>query len=271
MLGARTHPSVSSAVLLVAAALIVAAHALAEPRAGGVDWLRREVTCSGVGAPRLREEVENVAVTRAGTERAARADARRACLEALRGVVIRRGETVGARLDRDPGAASAIERLVRSAPPRAPPRFFADGGVEVDLAVPLDGPVSRLLLAGEAAPGAVSSPVPDGATGLVVDASDLAVTPALGPRLLDEAGAEIYGPSMLTVEARASGGAGYAATVAAARSARAARTGAAPRLVKAIRADGPDLVLSERDAAEVRARPYLAAGKVAVVAPLAAR
>ena len=271
---------------LVVGALAASLALPAAPRAGTVDWLRREVACSGAGAPRLREEVENVTVTRGGTERAARAGARRACREVLWALLVERGETVAARVARDPATAAAVERVVRRTPPRAPPRFFADGGVEVDLVLPLDGPLSELLLGGGGGPRAASGagaagavtppgapaeasspaevPAADAATGLLVDATGLAVAPALGPRLLDEAGAEVYSPAVLAPAARAAGGAAYATSVAAARAGQAARLGPAPRVVKAVRAEGPDLVLADRDARDVRGRAFLAAGRVVI-------
>jgi hypothetical protein len=111
------------------------------------------IRCDGRAAPRLHEETANVSVTRLRTERAAREDAVRACLAAIRGLRIG-GGTVGERLARDPQLSREVERVVRSTRPDAP-RLFADGGVALRLAVRLDGELSRLLAGADTWPSAV--------------------------------------------------------------------------------------------------------------------
>ena len=125
-------------------------------------------------------------------------------------------------------------------------RYFSDGGVELDVEVPLDAVGDAVL------PKAAAAPAPAGPTSLVVDATGLKVAPALAPRLLDETGKELYGPSALGESARKAGGvAAYARSLDAARRDLAARLGDRPLVVKAIRAQGTDLVLSAADAAPV--------------------
>ncbi len=102
------------------------------------------VRCEGKAAPRLHEETANVTVTRVRTERAAREDAVRACLAAVRALPLAEG-TVGDRIARDPQLAREVEKIVRAVRPDAP-RLFSDGGVALRLAVPLDGALSRLLV-----------------------------------------------------------------------------------------------------------------------------
>ena len=91
------------------------------------------------------------------------------------------------------------------------PRYFSDGGVEMDVEVPLDGALSDALLPGE--PEARSRPSRAGrepaapGTSLVVDARGQKVVPALAPRILDEAGKELYGPASLGEAGRKAGGA----------------------------------------------------------------
>ncbi len=232
-------------------------------RPGSVDWERGVVRCAGLGAPRLAEEVESVAVTRAGTERAARRAARLACLEVLRGISITGSETVAARLERYPAAARRVEDELRRSRPGVP-RFFADGGAEVDLEVTLDGTLGDLL-AGEA-------PVPDPVhregvtdTGILVDATGLRALPALAPRLLDEHGGEVYGLAVVRPAARRRGLAVYEDDPARAATAHLDRLGPSPRLVRAIRAEGVDLVISDDDAAAVRGQPCLAEGRVVIL------
>ena len=251
----------------LASSVLVPALALAQP--GGVDWERRVVSCGGIGPPSLREGSGVVSVTRAGTERAARRDALRNCMALLRGVLIENGMTVAQALARDDALTSSLEDALKRFRSSGELRLFSDGGVELLMEVPLDGDVSALLL-----PVAVSSrrAVGEGAarghgvTGVVVDASGLAVAYALAPRILDEAGGEVYGPSLLDVRARRGGTTAYAIDVPSARRAFAVRLGAAPRVVKAIRVEGADVVISSADAGEIRGSACLTEGRVVIVA-----
>jgi hypothetical protein len=256
------------ALFILASSALVPTLALARP--SSVDWERRVVRCGGTGAPNLREAAGTVAVTRAGTERAARRAALRDCMAALGGLSIETGRTVAQVLAGDAGLASSVKDAVKRVRSAVEPRFFSDGGVELRVEVPLDGDISELLLRppGSSVTTVSSSPgrAPDAAlTGVLVDASGQVVARALAPRILDEAGAEVYGPSALSARARRGGTAAYAADVASARQAFAARLGAAPRVVRAIRAQGADVVVSAADADAIRGSACLAEGRVIIV------
>jgi len=253
------------AALLALAPLL----ALAEP--GTVDWERRVVRCTGTGAPNLKDAQGNLAVARIGAERAARIDALRNCMEALKGVHISVGSTVGQAVGADAGLRARVEGLVKGFKVVDKPRYFSDGGVEMDVEVPLDG-VSEAILP-EGAPPAPSGASPrapaDDATGLLVDARGTGVLPALAPRLLDEQGRQLYSADMVEAGARKKGGAvAYARDPEAARRQLSARLGDRPRQVKALRAVGPDLVVPDGEAeALLRGPPaYLAQGRVVIVA-----
>jgi hypothetical protein len=114
---------------------------------------------------------------------------------------------------------------------------------------------------------AAAAPASSGPTSLVIDASGLKVAPALAPRLLDEAGKELYGPSALGESARKAGGvAAYARSLDAAKRDLGARLGDRPVVVKALRAEGTDLVLAAADAATFASRPpFLAEGRVVII------
>ena len=116
-------------------------------------------------------------------------------------------------------------------------------------------------------PRGATAQAPAGPTSLVVDATGLKVAPALAPRLLDEGGKELYGPSALADSARRSGGvAAYARSLDAARRDLASRLGDRPLVVRAVRAQGTDLVLAAADAAPLASRPpYLAEGRVVII------
>jgi hypothetical protein len=165
------------ALVLAVAALPVLARA--EP--GAVDWQKRVVKCTGSGAANLKDAGGNPAVARLGAEKAARLDALRSCLEAMKGVSISGGQTIGGAVGADASLKGTVEGAVRGFRPVAT-RYFSDGGVEIDVEVPLDAVGEALL------PKASAAPAPAGPTSLVVDAAGLRVSPALAPRLLDEAG-----------------------------------------------------------------------------------
>jgi hypothetical protein len=232
---------------------------LAEP--GSVDWQKRVVRCTGSGAANLRDAGGNPAVARIGAEKAAKLDALRTCLETMKGVAISGSQTVGAAMAGDAAVKGSVEGAVRGFRETGK-RYFSDGGVEIDVEVPLDAAGEALLPRGAAAQA------PAGPTALVVDATGLKVAPALAPRLLDEAGRELYGPATLGDSARRSSGvAAYAPGLEAARRDLAARLGDRPLVVKALRAQGSDLVLGAEATAQLSPRPaFLAEGRVVILA-----
>jgi len=250
------------AALALSLAPLVAA---AEP--GTVDWQRKVVRCSGTGAPNLRDAQGNVAVARIGAERAAKLDAIRNCMEAVKGVRIQGSETVGGAISGDAALRARVEGVVKGFKVVDKPRYFSDGGVEMDVEVPLDG-VAEAVLPPAREGAARAAATPGGETGLLVDAGGTGVVPALAPRLLDEQLGEVYGAGSLGAEARHKvGPAAYARDAASARKQLQARLGDRPRVVKALRAVGADLVISEADAVELRKGPpgYLAEGRVVIV------
>lgn len=247
-------------------ALAPAAAALAEPAT--VDWPQKVVRCTGTGAPNLRAAQNNVAVARIGAERAARLDALRNCMEGLKGVRISAGETVGGAVAGDAALRSRVEGVVRGFQVAGRPRYFSDGGVEMDVEVPLDGVAEAVLPPAAAPKGPEGAPAPAAAaTGLLVDARGSGLEPALAPRLVDEKGLEVYGAGDVAPEARRKlGVAAWARDPEAARKELAGRLGERPLVVRALAARGSDLVLSDADAAAVRAaRDLLTAARVVIV------
>ena len=91
-------------------------------------------------------------------------------------------------------------------------------------------------------------------SGLIIDCRGLSVKPALSPRVLDEQGKEIYGSAYVSRQwAIKYGMVGYAKDVSAA--AKQERMGKNPGKIKALKAQGEnstDIVLSDKDAADVR-------------------
>lgn len=263
------------ALAFVAAAAGLAAASAARAAPGAVDWQRRVVRCTGSGAANLRDAGGNPAVARIGAERAAKLDALRSCLETLKGVQLDSARTVGGALQSDAALGAKVEALVRGFQVVGKPRYFSDGGVELDVEVPLEGALSEALLpAAEPKASPASAPAAQAAgaarpTSLVVDARGQRLVPALAPRIVDEAGKELYGAGALGSAARKGvGAAAYARDLDAARAALADRLGERPMVVKAIRVQGADVVLSGADAAALAREGvrFLADGKVVILA-----
>jgi hypothetical protein len=237
--------------------------------AATIDWDKRIVTAHGQGAPDLN--AANPASARIGAERAAEVDAFRNLLEALKGVQVKSGQTVGQVMAQDPAIRASVEGVVRGFK-ITNKRYFSDGGVELTVEMPLDGKIAQVLMpVTDPSPKAAKAAAPTGkdvGTGLVVVAKGLKLQPALAPRILDEQGHELYGPDFVEPGAlRKNGIAGYVSSNEAAQGN--ARVGSNPLIVKAVRADGSDLVLSSADAARLSDAQanlgFLSEGKVIIV------
>jgi hypothetical protein len=124
---------VMSRALLAALALVAAGPppAVAPPATGP------KVRCAGVGAPTLREAAENVAVARGAAERRARRAAREACRATVRALSLDGGGSAASSLDADRALADALEAALRRARVAGVPRFYADGGVALELELTL--------------------------------------------------------------------------------------------------------------------------------------
>jgi hypothetical protein len=244
-------------VVLVLALAALPLAAAAEP--ASVDWQKRVVKCTGSGVPNVKDGGTNVAAIRINAERAAKVDAQRNCLEAVKGVAVTGGQTVGGAMS-DGATRTAVEGTLRGFRETAK-RYYSDGGVEVDIEVPLEGVAEAVL------PKAAAAPAPAGPTALVVDASGMKVLPALAPRLFDEGGKELYGPASLGEAARKGNGvAAYARSLDSARRDLAARLGDKPLVVKAQAVLGADLVLGPEAAKALAGAPaFLAEGRVVIV------
>src|SRR5512139_4025103 len=93
---------------------------------GAVDWQKKVVKCTGSGAANLRDAGGNPAVARIGAEKTAKLDALRNCMEALKGVQLRSGQTVGGALKSDAALTGRVEGLVRGFRVVGAPRYFSD-------------------------------------------------------------------------------------------------------------------------------------------------
>jgi len=115
-------------------AALAAAPSFAQGK-GEIDWSRRVLVGHGQGAPDLN--APSVAVARLGAERAAKVDAYRNALESLKGMQLQSGGTVGTLLQNDATLMGRVDGTLKGVKP-IKTRYFSDGGVTLDIEVPLD-------------------------------------------------------------------------------------------------------------------------------------
>lgn len=268
---------------LLCAALLLAPLAAGADASGEIDWQRRVIKARGQGAPDLN--APSISVARLGAERAAKADAMRNLLETLKGAQVTSGGSAGGLLQGEDALRMRTEGTLRGFKV-VQPHYFSDGGMALDVEIEIDKlppELGRLLRpqAAVATPGTPPSgavaPAPAGSatrqqpSGFILDASGSKAAPARAPRVVDEAGGEVYGPDVVDadkLQAQGQGGyAGFARTLEAAR--KDARLPGSATVVKArVAAPGGDVVVSDADAEKLRKeREALAAGRVVFVVP----
>lgn len=119
---------------LAIVATMIAMPAFAQSK-GEIDWNRRVLIGHGQGAPNLN--APSIAVARLDAERAAKVDAYRNALEALKGMQLQSGGSVGTLLQNDATLTSRVDGEIKGVKP-IKTHYFSDGGVSLDIEVPLD-------------------------------------------------------------------------------------------------------------------------------------
>jgi hypothetical protein len=238
-----------------------------------INWTEKEMTFTGDGAPDLN--APNAAAARLGAERAAKLDALRKALEALKGLQIRAGQTVGQKLESSPVIQAEVEGVIRGFKV-VDTRYFSDGGVQIDVLVPLEGALVKALLKDErgeapaapvkpaAVPKTESKPI----TGLVVVAKGFQVIPVLAPKLIDEEGKDVYDVTMVSDAGLENGIASYMNKPDEAAQHELVKGN--PLVIPALRSpNNVDLVVSNKDAQTIRqmaaVAPFLSEGRVVIV------
>ena len=130
--------------------------ALAEPPAQ-IDWEKRIVRGSGVGAPDLN--APSIAVARLSAERAATATAQRSLLDVLSAAPLQGGGTAGALLQKDDALRAKVQAKLRGARP-VKTHYFSDGGVSLELQLPIDQLPAEISSALKAPAQAAANPAP---------------------------------------------------------------------------------------------------------------
>jgi hypothetical protein len=267
-------------VILFAAALLVFAAAVpafagdevvVKVGHGEVNWTGKTITVTGSASPNLSKGAVVPAQVRLGTERAAELDAYRKVLEIVKGVHVDSQNTVGATMQASPEVKARVEGIIKGMK-RIDTKYYADGGVDVIVQVTLDGPVTEAVVKPpEKKAETAQAPAPpkeaEKWTGLIVDARGLKLVPALAPRLVDDAGKEIYGPGGVEPEVlKSSGMVAYFLNLDSAK--KNAKVTDNPVVVKAqklVENGKCDLVLGKDDAAKIAGTPFLKKGRVVVV------
>jgi hypothetical protein len=235
---------------------------------GEIDWQRRALKAHGQGAPDLN--APSISVARLGAERAAKVSALHNLLETLKGAIAVPGANIAAALRSDRAARTKTEAALRAFRVVSP-HYFSDGGVALDVEADLDKlppEIGRLLQPppGVAPPGVraqavaagmvqAASPIPS--PGFIIDASQSRVALGHAPRIVDEVGAQVYGPDAIDADKLASRGpiayAGFARSIEAARKdARLAAGSASVIAALRVSAAGNDVVISSADADRLR-------------------
>jgi len=235
---------------------------------GTINWSSGVVQGTGIGAP--PENLYGKPSARPMALRAAKLDALRNILEVVNGVRIDSTSVVrDFAVDSDVITAK-VQGMVRGAQ-EVKKEYLSDGTVEVTMQVSIYGGFAQLMLprdikqvepitpvkplAPAPAPSTPAAQTPPAVlTGLVIDARGLNARPAMAPKVLDEAGQEVYGSAFVSREyAVQQGMSGYAKDIEAARSN--ARVADNPLVLRGLRTEGAgrcDIVISNADAARVR-------------------
>jgi len=246
-----------------------------------VNWSNQTIRATGIGSPPPNLPP---AAQRANAIRAAKADAWRNLIETIKGVYLNSETTVQNSMVESDFIKVKVEGTLRNFKEVEGPRYLSDGSVEVVVEVPLTGQVLDALLPGQFGGGQFMTggqmvcptcgqpwphgkPVPAGVnlqqtggaqpaaaggtyTGLIIDCKGLGIRPAMAPKIVDEAGNEIYGSKFVSREwAVEIGMVGYDKDLM--RAKQNDRVTNNPLVIKALQAGGAnktDVVISAADA-----------------------
>lgn len=232
---------------------------------GEINWSKKYVTATGSGASNLKDA--SVAQARLMAERAAKLDALRNILETIQGI-----QVSGARSANDLMSNGEIKTRISGMAQGykvVDTKYYSDGSVDVVIQMPIDENLTNALVERPKKARKVSTEGAAGATGLIVNARGLGLTPSMAPRIVDEAGKEVYGTEVVSDKGLKQGGiVGYAKSDDQAKD----RVGDKPTVVKALRlADKSktDVVIANGDADKLRDPnsnlSFLADGKVVIL------
>lgn len=151
---------------------------------GGVLWSEQAVIVQGTAAPNLSSGQTNVSIIKRMAQRAAQVDAYRKAAAILAGVRVTSFSDAGD----SPRVTSVISALISGAT-LCKTKFYADGGVDVAIRLPLTGAIAAVE---EEDVGRIPVTGASAHTGLIIDARHLDFVPAVIPRVLSPAGAPLF-------------------------------------------------------------------------------
>lgn len=160
---------------------------------GAINFTQRTVTAIGIGVP-------GGMGGRAGIFRAAKVDALRNLLEVINGISLTSTTTVEQHMLANDVIRTRVEGITQMFRQVGEERYYDDGSIEVTIEMSLDGPFLEAILPEGMEKGQPLSSAVMGVaySGLIVDATGLGARPALAPRILNEAGEEVYGSSFVS-------------------------------------------------------------------------
>ncbi len=239
-----------------------------EKETGTIDWARGVVQARGMSAP-LKKAAEKKSPNSPKARSEAKNDARLKLLETVKRIKIDSKHSVGDMAAKNKTIMTQIKDMVYDAQEIEKHRkYMSDGSVEVLLQMNLHGGFTQLVLPDairqiegikQIKPGAKSTGVDTGLiseafTGLLVDARNIEVRPALVFKILDENLEEVFGPAFVSREFVVQHGmAAYYTNINAAKVDP--RVAHRPLIVKALRTDWPsrcDIVISMTDASKLK-------------------
>ena len=245
--------------------------AVVEVDNGAMNYSNGWITATGIGG--ISPQAQNPGMARGMAVRAAKIDAMRNLLETVLAVAVTSETSVrGAAVENDV-IKTKVKGMVKGARIRDINedgrhdtndfRYLSDTSIEIEMEIHMSG-ISSIVLppagyaeaqAGVAPPSAgTSAPTSGSTTGLIIDARGVGARPAMSPKILDQNGGVVYGPSSFTREyAIKYGVAGYSKDIEAAKSDP--RVVGNPMVVRGIGVqgmNGTDIVVANVDAAGIR-------------------
>ena len=246
--------------------------AVVEVDNGAMNYSNGWITATGIGG--ISHQAYNTGMARGMAVRAAKVDAMRNLLETVMALQITSKTVVrGAAVENDV-INSKVVAMVKGARIRdingdgvgntSDFRYLNDESIEIEMKIHMSG-ISEVVLpqagyaeapqAGSAPPSAATSaPTSGSTTGLIIDARGIGTRPAMSPKIVDQNGGVVYGPSSFTRDyAIKFGVAGYSKDIETAKSDP--RVVGNPLIVRGIGvqgSNGTDIVVANGDAATIR-------------------
>ncbi len=186
--------------------------AVVEVDNGAMNYSNGWITATGIGG--ISHQAYNPGMARGMAVRAAKVDAMRNLLETVLALTVTSETAVrGAAVENDV-IKTKVEGMVKGARIRDINedgrhdtndfRYLSDTSIEIEMEIHMSG-ISSIVLppagyaeaqAGAAPPSAgTSAPISGSTTGLIIDARGVGARPAMSPKIVDQNGGVVYGPS----------------------------------------------------------------------------